>query len=143
MSRENSPLFGKERPSLAWLDAAVMDKAYESGNIRRLLEHQGIEAVIPPRGSRKRLFPYDKEIPNASESGAVLWQTQRFRRIATHYDKLAKTFMVFVHLAAAFISFHATAPKSRKLQLFSRKIIFVDLSINHAILLKMFRLFAE
>ena len=30
---------------------------------------------------------------------------KEFRRIATRYDKLAKTFMAFVHLVCAFVGF--------------------------------------
>ncbi len=35
-------------PKSRWLDAAVMDKAYDSDDFRKFLEHQSIEAVIPP-----------------------------------------------------------------------------------------------
>ena len=48
-------------PKSRWLDAAVMDKAYDSDNIRKFLEKQGVEAVIPPRANRKMLFPYDQK----------------------------------------------------------------------------------
>ena len=42
------PSVWKGVPKSRWLDAAVMDKAYDSDDIRKFLEHQGIEAVIPP-----------------------------------------------------------------------------------------------
>ena len=48
-------------PKSRWLDAAVMDKAYDSDDIRKFLEYQGVEAVIPPKSNRKRLFLYDKK----------------------------------------------------------------------------------
>ena len=32
---------------------------------------------------------------------------KEFRRIATRYDKLAKTFMAFVHLVCAFVGFQS------------------------------------
>ena len=47
-------------PKSRWLDAAVMDKAYDSDDIRKFLEYQGVEAIIPPKSNRKMLFPYDK-----------------------------------------------------------------------------------
>lgn len=36
------------------------DSVLDSDNIRKFLENQGIEAVIPPKSNRKMLFPYDK-----------------------------------------------------------------------------------
>ena len=47
-------------PKSRWLDAAVMDKAYDSDNIRKFLENQGVEAVIPPKSNWKMLYHYDK-----------------------------------------------------------------------------------
>ena len=106
LSRENSPLFGKERPSLAWLDAAVMDKAYDCDDIRKFLEYQGIEAVIPPKANRKRLLSYDKKKYRLRlKVEQFFGRIKEFRRIATRYDKLAKTFMAFVHLVCAFVGF--------------------------------------
>lgn len=32
---------------------------------------------------------------------------KEFRRIATRYDKLAKTFMAFVHIVCAFVGFQS------------------------------------
>ena len=93
-------------PKSRWLDAAVMDKAYDSDHIRRFLEHQGIEVVIPARASRKRLFPYDeKKYRMRQKVERFFCRIKEFRRIATRYDKLAKTFMAFVHLVCAFVGF--------------------------------------
>ncbi len=100
-------------PKSRWLDAAVMDKAYDSDNIRRFLEYQGIEAVIPARASRKRLFPYDKKKYRMRQKVERFFcRIKQFRRIATRYDKLAKTFMAFVHIVAAFIAFQPNAAKT-------------------------------
>lgn len=83
-----------------------MDKDYDSDHIRRFLEHQGIEAVIPPRAGRKMLFPYDKKKYRMRQKAERFFcQIKEFRRIATRYERLARTFMAFIHLAAAFISF--------------------------------------
>ena len=99
-------------PKSRWLDAAVMDKAYDSDPIRRFLEHQGVEAVIPPRAGRKMLFPYDqKKYRMRQQVERFFCRIKEFRRIATRYDKLARTFMAFVHLVSAYIAFQATAPK--------------------------------
>ena len=97
-------------PKSRWLDSAVMDKAYDSDNIRKFLEHQGVEAVIPPKSNRKRLFPYDKKKYRMRQKVERFFcRIKEFRRIATRYDKLAKTFMAFVHLVCAFVAFQPAA----------------------------------
>ena len=79
MSRFNA--LWKKRATLGLVGMAMIGTATTAqaqSIIRRFLEHQGIEAVIPPRTNRKRLLSY---------------------------DKLAKTFMAFVHLVCAFVGF--------------------------------------
>ena len=84
--------------------AAVMDKAYDSHAIRRFLATLGIEAVIPPRANRTELVHYDAEKYKLREQ-VERWfsKLKQFRRIATRYDKLARTFLAFIHLAATWI----------------------------------------
>ena len=70
-------------PKSRWLDAAVMDKAYDSENIRNLLEKQGVEAVIPPKANRKMLFPYDKtKYRMRQKVERFFGRIKEFRRIA-------------------------------------------------------------
>lgn len=79
MSRFNA--LWKKRTTLGLAGMAMIwtaTTAQAQSIIRRFLEHQGIEAVIPPRANRKRLLSY---------------------------DKLAKTFMAFVHIVCAFVGF--------------------------------------
>ena len=90
-----------------------MDKAYDSDNIRRFLENQDVEAVIPPKSNRKMLFPYDKKKYRMRQKVERFFcRIKGFRRIATRYDKLACTFMAFIHLVAAFIAFQPNAAKT-------------------------------
>lgn len=80
--------------------------------IRRFLEHQGIEVVISPRAVRKKLFPYDKKKYRMRQKVERFFcRIKEFRRIATRYDKLAKTFMAFVHIVCAFVAFRPNAEK--------------------------------
>lgn len=95
-------------PKSRWLDSAVMDKAYDSDDIRKFLENQGVEAVIPPKSNRKMLFPYNKtKYRMRQKVERFFCRIKEFRRIATRYDKLAKTFMAFVHLVCAFVAFQS------------------------------------
>lgn len=99
-------------PKSRWLNAAVMDKAYDCDDIRKFLEWQGIEAVIPPRSNRKRLLPYDKvKYRMRQKVERFFCRIKEFRRIATRYDKLAKTFLAFVHIVCAFVGFQPNNPK--------------------------------
>jgi hypothetical protein len=47
--------------ALQGLDAAVMDKAYDSDAIRLVFHDQGVEAVTPGKTNRIEEIPYDKE----------------------------------------------------------------------------------
>ena len=90
-----------------------MDKAYDSDNIRRFLENQDVEAVIPPKSNRKMLLPYDKKKYQMRQKVERFFcRIKEFRRIATRYDKLACTFMAFVHLVCAFVAFQPNNPLS-------------------------------
>ena len=73
--------------------AAVMDKAYDSHAIRQFLAALGIEAVIPPRANRSEPIHYDAEKYKLREK-VERWfnKLKQFRRIATRYDKLIRTF---------------------------------------------------
>ena len=65
---------------------------------------QGMEAVIPPRANRTETIHYDPEKYQLREK-VERWfnKLKPFRRIATRYDKLSRTFLAFVHLAATWI----------------------------------------
>ena len=88
--------------ALVWMATTAQAQSI----IRRFLEHQGIEAAIFPRAVRKKLFPYDKKKYRMRQRVERFFgRIKEFRRIATRYDKLAKTFMAFVHLVCAFVAF--------------------------------------
>ena len=85
--------------------AAVIDKAYDSHAIRRCLAGLGIEAVIPPRANRSEPIHYDAEKYKLREK-VERWlnKLKQFRRIAARYDKLARPFLAFIHLAATWMT---------------------------------------
>ena len=84
--------------------SVVMDKAYDSNAIRRFLAALGIEAVIPPRANRRETIHHDTEKYKMREKVERLFnKLKQFRRIATRYDKLARTFLAFVHLVATWV----------------------------------------
>ena len=86
------------------LEAAALDKGYDADRIRERLALDGIEAVIPPISSRCSPPPYDKEIYRQRNHVERFFnKLKQFRRLATRYDKLKKTFLAVVHLVAAFL----------------------------------------
>ena len=86
------------------LEAACMDKGYDADRIRHRLEIDGIEAVIPPLTTRSIKIHYDAErYKHRNRVERFFNKIKHFRRIATRYDKLAKTFFAAVCLVAAFI----------------------------------------
>jgi len=69
------------------------DKGYDADRLRRSLRKTGTTPVIQGRRNRKRTIRYDKQryrdrhlVENA------FCRRKDFRRIATHYDKLAANF---------------------------------------------------
>jgi len=86
------------------LEFAALDEGYDADRIRERLTLDGIEAVIPPISSRSKKLPYDKELYRSRNRVERFFnKLQQFRRLATRYDKLAKTFFAAVCLVAAFL----------------------------------------
>lgn len=86
------------------LESAALDKGYDADRIRARLACDGIEAVIPPISTRSKKLHYDAALYRERNRVERFFnKLKQFRRIATRYDKLAKTFFAAVHLVAAFI----------------------------------------
>ena len=79
---------------------AMMDKAYDSDEIRSYIDSLGAEACIPPRSNRKTGIKYDREAcKRRSVVENFFEKIKRCRRIGTRYDKLDETFFAFLMLA--------------------------------------------
>lgn len=79
---------------------AMMDKAYDSDEIRSYIDSLGAEACIPPRSNRKTGINYDRETyKRRSVVENFFEKIKRYRRIGTRYDKLDETFFAFLMLA--------------------------------------------
>jgi putative transposase len=85
-------------------DAYIADKAYDSDAVIRKIKGKGAEAVIPPKKNRKKLRDYDKHL--YKERKKVEWfinLIKQFRRVATRYEKTARNFLGFVHVASVVV----------------------------------------
>ena len=86
------------------LESAALDKGYDADRIRERLELDGIEPVIPPISSRSKKLHYDKvRYRERNRVERFFNKLKQFRRIATRYDKLCRTFFSAVYLVAAFL----------------------------------------
>ena len=75
------------------LEFAALDKGYDADRIRERLAGDGIEPAIPPLSSRCPKPPCDKErYRTRNRIERFFNKLKPFRRLATRYDKLAKTF---------------------------------------------------
>jgi transposase len=82
-------------------DAAMGDKGYDSQKLVAYLERRGVEAVIPPRSNLKNQREFDRHL--YQERNLVerfINRIKQFRRVATRYEKTARNFLAFVHVAA-------------------------------------------
>lgn len=85
-------------------DFVVADKAYDSDAFVEIISAQDSEAVIPPRANRINPREFDRHIyKDRSLIERFFNRIKQFRRIATRYNKLAQSFLSFVHLACAFV----------------------------------------
>lgn len=84
--------------------AVVADKGYDANHFVAKIEASGAEAVIPPRSNRLTPRDFDRHLYRARNLIERFFaRLKHFRRIATRYDKLAKSFLSFIHLACAFV----------------------------------------
>jgi transposase len=86
------------------LTHGIMDKGYDSMPIREQLLAHDMVPVIPPRSNRTAPIDYDHDLYKLREQVERFFNhLKQFRRIATRYDKLSRTFLAFIHLVAAWI----------------------------------------
>jgi len=84
--------------------AIVTDKGFDSNAIRNQIRRDHRRVVIPSRSCRKVNLRYDKKLYRERNRIERLFnKLKHFRRIATRYEKLAKTFLACVHLALSFL----------------------------------------
>ena len=84
--------------------AFIADKAFDSDAVVDAAKRQGAEAVIPPKKNRKLTREYDKHL--YKERKKVEWSInllKQYRRVATRYEKTARNFLGFVHVASIMI----------------------------------------
>jgi transposase len=89
-------LLGNHEP-----DFVIADKGYDSDRIRAQIKERGAKAVIPPLKCRKAPLKYDKMRYKHRNLAERYWASvKQCRRVATRYDKTARNYLAFVHVAS-------------------------------------------
>lgn len=82
-------------------EAFIGDKGYDSKPFLDELEDRGIEIVVPPRKNRKEQRDYDRNLyKDRNKVERFFNRIKHYRRIATRYDKSARNYLAFIHVAA-------------------------------------------
>lgn len=80
----------------------LADNGYDGDTVRENLLFHGILPVIPPRSNRSQPIACNfLRYKDRNRIERMFNRLKQFRRIATRYDKTAKFFLGFLHLAAA------------------------------------------
>ncbi len=79
----------------------IADKGYDSDTIRDSLGKAGVRPVIPPRSNRTATIRWNKRVyRQRNRIERMIGHLKINRAIATRYDKLARSFLDMLHLAA-------------------------------------------
>ena len=85
-------------PAAGWL---IADRGYDADWFREALKDKEIRPYIPGRRSRGKAVRYDKRRNKRRNRIEIMFgRLKDWRRIATRYDRWAKTFLSAVALAA-------------------------------------------
>ena len=80
------------------------DKAYGTLEIRQHIENQGVTYCIPPKSNA--VDPWECDYYHYKERHVIEYfynKLKQYRRVATRYDKLSRSFLSFVLLASIII----------------------------------------
>ena len=84
--------------------AVIADKGYDGDDFVATIEARGAEAGIPPKKNRIFKREYDKHTyKERNLAERFINRIKQFRRVATRYEKTARNFLGFVHVAAIMV----------------------------------------
>lgn len=86
------------------IEVVIADKGYDSDEVVNAIASRGAEAVIPPRSNRTQRRSYDPERYKDRNLVERFWnKIKQYRRVATRYEKTARNFLAFVHVASIMV----------------------------------------
>jgi transposase len=84
--------------------AAIADKGYDSDELVARIERRGAEAGIPSKKNRKVPRAYDEHLyKERNKVERLINLIKQSRRVATRYEKTARNFVGFLHLASILV----------------------------------------
>jgi transposase len=84
--------------------AVVADKAFDADEFIESIKKTGAQAVIPPRDNRTQARDYDRHLyKDRNLVERFFNRIKQFRRIATRYDKLDRSYLAFLGLVCTFV----------------------------------------
>ena len=86
------------------VDAVIADKGYDGDDFVATIQASGAVAVIPPKKNRIFKREYDKHLyKERNLAERFINRIKQHRRVATRYEKTARNFMGFIHVAAIMV----------------------------------------
>jgi len=85
-------------------EVVIGDKGFDSGELVEFIEARGGEAVIPSRQNCTEQRAYDRERYKDRNLVERFWnKVKHYRRVATRYEKTARNFLGFIHVASIMV----------------------------------------
>jgi transposase len=85
-------------------NAVIADKGYDGDDFVATIEASGAAAVIPPKKNRIAQRDSDKHTyKERNLAERFINRIKQYRRVATRYEKTARNFLSFVHVAAIMV----------------------------------------
>jgi transposase len=86
------------------VEVVIADKGYDSRAVVEAIEAKGAEAVIPSLKNRAQPRDYDRDRYKDRNLAERFWfKAKQSRRVATRYEKTARNFLAFIHVASILI----------------------------------------
>jgi transposase len=86
------------------IEVVIADKGYDSRAVVEAIESREAEAVIPSLKNRAEQRDYDRDRYKDRNLVERFWfKAKQYRRVATRYEKTARNFLAFVHVASIMI----------------------------------------
>jgi transposase len=91
----------------------IADKAYDADELVQTICQRGAQAVIPPRSNRKQPRKFSKRrYKSRNFVERFVNRIKHYRRVATRYEKTARNYLAFVHLASSLVTMGVTVNTS-------------------------------
>ena len=85
-------------------EVVIGDKGFDSQTLVTFIESRGGEAVIPSRKNSTQPRAYDRERYKDRNLVERFWnKVKHYRRVATRYEKTARNFLAFIHVASIMV----------------------------------------